>query len=139
MRIRGTLRLAQPFITSPERRTPSSDGRSPNGSSPSPTISKTAIVASTQNAAVSCTLRRERRRSHGGLPPLGPSRCCAVMPSSSKLSRAPYPTVPRRQRRVLPSVSYTKRVGIWVEVALKAFLERSRGLESRLSFREDLF
>src|SRR3712207_971392 len=56
MKIRATPRLAQPFITSPASRMPSSDGRSPNGSSPSPTIRKTAIVASTQNAAVSTTL-----------------------------------------------------------------------------------
>jgi hypothetical protein len=42
-----------------------------------------AIVANTQNAAVSCTLRRERKRSHGGLPPLGPSRGWVVKPFSS--------------------------------------------------------
>src|SRR5215213_1337064 len=78
MRIRATLRLAQPFITSPARRTPSSEGRSPNGSSPSPTIRKTAIVASTQNPATTCTLRRKRKRAHGGLGPPPPRFCCRV-------------------------------------------------------------
>src|SRR5215207_1165243 len=105
MRIRATPTVAQPFITSPVRRTPSSDGRSPNGSSPSPTIRKTVIVASTQNAAMSCTLRRERKRSHGGLPPLGPSRCCVVMPPPHKSAS------PRGQLTVLASVSYANVAG----------------------------
>src|SRR5215207_3312831 len=106
MRIRATPRLAQPFITSPARRTPSSYGRSPNGSSPSPTIRKTAIVASTQNAAVSCTLRRERKRTHGGLAPPCPNLCrcvgtssysldaCCVIASSSKPAPGNLPRSP---------------------------------------------
>src|SRR5829696_9243425 len=85
MRIRATPRLAQPFITSPARRTPSSDGRSPNGSSPSPTIRKTAIVASTQNAAMSCTLCKERKRTHGGRAPPCPDLWRCVGTSSSSL------------------------------------------------------
>src|SRR5829696_4389358 len=106
MRIRATPRLAQPFITSPARRTPSSDGRSPNGSSPSPTIRKTAMVASTQNAAVSCTLCKERKRTHGGRAPPCPNlwRCvgmssssldpCCVIASGSKPAPGNPPRLP---------------------------------------------
>src|SRR5215217_2286458 len=78
MRIRAMPRLAQLLITSPASDTPSSEGRSPNGSSPFPTSRKTAIVASTQNPATSCKLRRKRKRAHGGLGPPCPRFCCGV-------------------------------------------------------------
>src|ERR671910_3355994 len=78
MRIRAIPRLPQPLITSPASKTPSSEARSPNGSSPSPTIRKTWIVGSTQNPATTCTLRRKRKRAHGGLGPPPPRFCCCV-------------------------------------------------------------